>query len=224
MRRTTIALMLACAPGYLAAQTQPEGQTESKPAGQSQASSGFSAETRVRLEAMLRVARERKLPTEAMTSVIAEGQAKGASDAQIIAATQRVETQLMASQQALIRAGHSQPSDAQVQRGARVLASGASSAQLEAFVRHAPSERRLEVAFQVLTDLAARGVPVDRALAVIGAQLSGGATDGQLVSLTASANGQAHGQAAAGNGTQSTAAGIGSSLTAGLGIGVTRKP
>ena len=208
MRRTTIALMLACAPGYLAAQTQPEGQTESKPASQSQATSGFSAETRVRLEAMLRVARERSLPTEPMTSVMAEGQAKGASDAQIIAATQKVEAELTASQQALIRAGRSQPSDAQVERGAQVIASGATSAQLEAFVRHQPSERRLEVAFQVLTDLAARGVPVTNALAVVGANLS------------------ANGQAAAGNGagTQGSAIGVGGSLTSGLGLGVTRKP
>ena len=59
MRRTTLALALALAPGYLAAQSQPEGQTESKPASQSAATAGFSAETRVRLEAMLRVARER---------------------------------------------------------------------------------------------------------------------------------------------------------------------
>jgi hypothetical protein len=224
MRRTTIALMLACAPGYLAAQTQPGGQTESKPASQSQATSGFSAETRVRLEAMLRVARESDLPTGPMTSVIAEGQAKGASEAQIIAATQQVEAELAASQQALIRAGRPQPSDAQVERGARVLASGATSAQLEAFARHAPSERRLEVAFQVLTDLAARGVPVAQALAVIGAQLSGGASEGQLVSLTASANGQANGQASAGNAPPGSAVAVGSSLTAGLGVGLTKKP
>jgi len=218
MRRTTIALMLAFAPGYLAAQGQSTGQTQSQP-------SGFSAETRVRLEAMLRVAREHNLPTEPMTNRAAEGQAKGASEAQIIAATGRVEAELAASQEALIRAGHPQPSDAEVISGAQVIASGATQAQLEAFARRNPSERRLEVALQVLIDLAARGIPVDHALAVVGAKLSSGATDGQLESLTASANGQANSQTGISNasGTSSTVGARGS-LTGALGVGLTRKP
>jgi len=212
MRRTTFALMLALAPGYLAAQGQSTGQTQSQSAGQSQATSGFSAETRVRLEAMLRVAREHQLPTAPMTSVMAEGQAKGASEAQIIAATQRTEATLSASQQALVRAGYSQPSDVQVEQGAQLLVSGASSAQLEAVARQAPSEHRLEVALQVLTDLTARGVPVDHALAVVGANLSG------------SANGQSSSSTPPGQANQPSGAAISGALTGRIGIGLVRKP
>jgi len=209
MRRTTIALVLALAPGYLAAQGEPAGQTESQPA--STQTSGFSAETRVRLEAMFHVARERRLPTGPMEDRIAEGRAKGASEAQIIAATRQVEAQLDASQEALIRAGREQPSDAEVTRGAQIMARGATSAQLEALARQQPSERRLLVAFQVLTDLAARGVPVDRALAVLGAKLDG------------STSAQTNRPAAAG-GSESPAAGIAGTLTGHVGVGLTRKP
>ena len=170
MRRTTIALLLGLAPGYLAAQSQQPGQSASQPAAEASsgpASAGFSAETRVRLEAMFRAARAQNLPTEPMNDRIAEGQAKGASEAQIIAATRRVQVDLHAAQQALIRAGREQPSDAEVARGAQLIARGASSAQLEALVRQEPSAPRLEVALEVLTELTARGIPVDHALAVV---------------------------------------------------------
>src|SRR4026209_1747589 len=143
MRRTTTARILACAPGYLAAQTGPAGQSESRPASPAQSASGFSAEARVRLEAMFRVAREKKLPTQPLADRMAEGQAKGASEAQILAATQQVAGQLAASHDALVRAGRAQPSDAEVERGAQLIARGASSAQLETLVQQNQSEHRL---------------------------------------------------------------------------------
>lgn len=213
MRRTTIALMLAFAPGYLAAQSQDPGQTGSgEPATQSSegapALSGFSAETRVRLEAMLRVAREHNVPTEPMNNRIAEGQAKGAGEAQIIAATRQVQAELFASQQALIRAGREQPSAAEIERGAQVIARGASRAQLEAFVRQTPSER-LDVALESLGELAARGIPVDRALEAI---------------ASAQFNGSAGGQAGVGIGREAVGSSVAGGVTGKLGIGLTRRP
>jgi len=213
MRRTTIALLLGFAPAYVTAQSQ-EGQPENRPASESRPASGFSAEGRIQLEAMLQVARERQLPTEPMTDRMAEGRAKGASEARILVAMRRVQAELIASQEALIRAGRERPSDGEVVRGAQLIARGATSAQLEAFVRRAPSERRLEVALEVLGELAARGLPVDRALAVVGAQLTGGTSDRHLVSLTASATGQAHGSAAG-----SAAAGSGATTAGGSASG-----
>lgn len=205
MRRTTFALMLAVAPGYLAAQGQSAGQP------QTQATSGFSAETRVRLEAMLQFARDNQLPAGPLLSVMAEGQAKGASETQILAATQRTEAALSASQQALRRAGYSQPSDAQVERGAQLIVRGASGAQLEAVARQAPSEHRLDVALQVLTDLAAQGVSVSHALSV-------------TTSLNGSASGQAGPAASSGQGNSPPGASVSGALTGGLGIGLVRKP
>lgn len=206
MRRTTFALLLAFAPAALAAQSEP-GQTESKPAAPSQAPSGFSAETRVRLEAMFQVARERNLPTQPMADRVAEGQAKGASEAQIVAATRQLQAQLTASQEALIRAGRAQPSDAEVTRGAQLIARGATSAQLETLARQEPSEHRLEVAIQVLTDLAARGIPVDHALSV----LSG-------------LNGSAGAQVSHGNGSEPAGASLSGAVGVRVGVGLTRKP
>jgi hypothetical protein len=211
MRATTLTLALVLVPAVLLGQATsgnpPADRTTATAAALVQANTkvqnGFSAEGRARLEATFQAALEKRLPTEPMADRMAEGQAKGANEAQIIAATQQTEAQLEASQQALIRAGRQRPSDEEVARGAQVIARGATSAQLEAFVRHAPSGRGLEVAFEVLTQLSARGVPVDQALTVIGAKLEAGASDGRLVSVLGSANAQA---------------GLG------LGVGLTRKP
>ena len=219
MRRTTLALLLACAPVYLAAQSQDEGKPESRPASERRILAGFSAETRLQLEAMLQVARERELPTEPMTDRMAEGQTKGASEAQILVATRRVHAELVTAQTALIRAGREHPSDAEVERGAQLIARGATSAQLEAFVRSAPSDRRLEVAFEVLGNLAARGIPVDQAIAVVGANLNG---------TSAVSAGGAGVQAGATTGATGGASALGSSVTGTVtgkvGIGIGRKP
>ena len=213
MRRTTFALMLACVPGFVAAQGQSTGQTQGQSASQSQVTAGFSAETRVRLEAMLQAARDSKLPTGAMTSIMAEGQAKGASEAQIVAATQRTEAALSASHDALISAGYSQPTDAQVERGAQLIVNGASGAQLEAVARKAPSEHRLDVALQVLTNLTAQGVPVDHALSVVGS-----------LSADGSASGQSNPSTPAGQPGQSSSASLSGAVLGKLGIGLGRKP
>ena len=224
MRNVTLAFVLAAAPGYLAAQSQATGQAAASAVAQAQAPAGFSAATQARLDATLQAARERSLPTQPLYDRIAEGQAKGASEVQIVAATERTEAQLAASQQAMISAGRRQPSGPEVARGAQLIASGATSAQLEAFVRRAPAERRLEVAFQVVSDLAASGVPVTQAMTVVGAQLGGGASDRGLITLGSS--GQANGSATAtGSGSASPSGGqasgsAGAQAGAGTSVGV----
>jgi hypothetical protein len=182
MSRTTIALMLALAPSLVAAQTQ-------------QVPPGFSAATTLRLEATMAAARREGLPTQPLIDRMAEGQAKGATEAQVVAATDLAQAQLTASHQALVQAGRAEPSQAEIARGAQVLASGATTAQLEAFISGTPSDRGLDVALAVVNSLTLQGVGATNALAAIGAQLGRGASDGQLVALTG-----------------------------GLGIGLTRKP
>lgn len=191
MKAITLTLGLALAPALVAAQTvvATEAQAHAK-ADVSALPAGLSAEARAKLVAMIEAAKQKNLPTEPMTDRVAEGTAKGASEAQIVAAGARAMADLEASQQALIRAGREQPSDEEVVRGSQVIERGATSAELEAFVRHAPTDRGLGVAFEVLTQLAARGVPVDHALSVIGSRLSSGASDGQLVSVLGTGNGQ----------------------------------
>ena len=210
MRRITLALVLALTPALLKAQGDSASQGTSS-VNHPSAGAGLSAETRVRLEAMLQLAREHRLPTEPMSDRIAEGQAKGASEAQIIGATQHVEAQLEASQQALIQAGHPAPSGQAIASGAQLLARGATSAQLEAVASHAPSEHRLVVALSVLTELAAKGLPVEHALSVLGGAGANG--------LTASGNANA-----AGTGDLGNKGGAGASLAGSLGLSTGRKP
>jgi hypothetical protein len=191
MRPTTLTLALLSAPGLLAAQasssTRAEGRAhasaEVKAHPHTTVTAGLSAEARATLEAMLAKAETQHLPSEPMTDIVAEGRAKGAAEAQILAAAQKAMARLEASQSVLIRAGREHPSEEEVKRGASLIARGVSEAELEAFVEHAPSDRSLVVAFDVLTELTGKGLPVDQALAVIGARLEAGASDAQLHSL-----------------------------------------
>jgi hypothetical protein len=124
---------------------------------------GFSADTRIRLTALLEAARRQNLPEEPMTDRMAEGQAKGAGEDQIVAATARMLAELKASHSALVRAGQGNPSEEEVTRGAQAIS------------------LRQDVALDVLLGLAARGLPVDRALAAL--EAGGSASTGIRVSL-----------------------------------------
>ena len=126
---------------------------------------GFTAETRVRLTALLEAARRQNLPAEPMTDRMAEGQAKGAAEGEIVAATARTLAELRASQSALLRAGRENPTDEEVTRGAQAIS------------------LRQDIALDALLSLAARGLPVDRALSAI--EASGSLNAGIRVSLGA---------------------------------------
>ena len=117
---------------------------------------------------------------------MAEGQAKGASDAQVAAASSRTLVQLEGAFDAMVRGGHANPSDAEVSRGASLLARGYTSVQLEAVARKAPSDRSLTVAFDALSALQANGVSATSAVVQLEGQLAAHATDAQLRGLTTS--------------------------------------
>ena len=95
MRQFTLTLALTLAPVLAAAQasagvqgeTRARAEVSMRRGDEVRIPEGFSAETRARLEAMVEVARQKSLPTEPMTDRMAEGSAKGASEAQVVAAT-----------------------------------------------------------------------------------------------------------------------------------------
>jgi hypothetical protein len=151
--------------------------------------SSFSAESRAKMEATVKAAREKNLPQQPMQQRVAEGQAKGASEVQIVAAVQKVEARMEATQSAMIRAGRTEPQPQEVQAGEQAMERGATDAQIEALVKHAPSDRSLVVAFDVLSKLEARGIPVDNALAQVQAKLDARASDDAIASLTAGVRG-----------------------------------
>lgn len=215
MRNAMLTLTLALIPGAMAGQVAADARAESR------MTAGVSAETRTRVEAMIRTAERDGLPSETMSDRAAEGQAKGASDAAIVAAVVRARSELDASVRALRRGGREQPDREEVARGAQILTRGATEAQLEALVRRTPSERRLTVAFETLTELTARGVPVVRALAVIGSRLEAGASDSQLAAL---ASGQSNGTAGLGLGGERSAVSVTKSVTGTVGAGLIGRP
>lgn len=187
MRRTLMTTALLLLPAALVAQDSTRAAAQAQSRTEASLMSGFSAEGRAKLEAMFVQARDQKLPTEAMRGRIAEGQAKGAAEASIVAEVGKTMNQLETAHAALVKAGRTEPSDDEVTHGASVIARGASAAQLEAVAAKAPPGRPLAVAFEVLSDLAAKGLPVDQALAQVSGKLAAGASDRQLMDLKAHA-------------------------------------
>ena len=207
--------------------THPSGQGSAAASGSQAATSSSSgrhlgADAQATVDANLRAARQRKLPEEPIRQRVAEGQAKGASDAQIAVASGRTLVDMQSAFEAMVRGGHTAPNDAEVARGASLIARGYSTVQLEGVARNAGSDRSLTTAFDVLTSLQARGVSNANAVAEVQSQLAAHATDAQLAttgSATAGVGGAL--DATHGTGTASAAgnatAGVAGSAAAGAG-------
>jgi hypothetical protein len=231
MRKPTLTLTLAllAVTGRLPAQQQAQ----------------MSAQTQAELEATISAARAKGLPERPIEDRIAEGRAKAATEAQIVASARRMSARLEATQQAMVRAGRERPAEAEIERGARAMERGTTEAQLEAMVRRAPSERSLVVAFDVLARLEASGMPVERALAQVTSRLESRASDHSLIQLAVShqssgsasihapasvsvggsGNAGAGGQAAAGSNGGAVSGGLVSTGSAGVSVGgLIRKP
>ncbi|HXE56524.1 MAG TPA: hypothetical protein VNK43_00845, partial [Gemmatimonadales bacterium] len=208
---TTTTILLACVPVALAAQS-PDRSTSASAAASADARisveanttpeeerrimAGLSAEGRVQLSTILERAEERRLPRRPILAAVAEGQAKGAAEARLLRAAHETSARLETALDVMARAGREHPSADEIALGASALAMGATSAQLEGLVKRSPSDRSLVTAFDVLTRLAAHGVPVAEAVARVGARLEAGASDAALGELAAGLQG--HGSAAAG--------------------------
>ena len=143
MRSMIMTLLLTVVPSHAVAQSA---------ANEPSPTQGFTAQGRVQAEATLQAARDQGLPQQPLYAVMSEGQAKAATEAQILAAEQQALARLEAAQQAMVSAGHSAPSDAEVIRGASLMAGGVTSAELSAAVEQAPSSQSLTVALDALAE------------------------------------------------------------------------
>lgn len=228
MKTTSIALSLFIIPAALSAQVsgQASGSTVAKTNGASvsssasaqatdgfRAPSGFSAEGAAKLNAMYAEAKSHQVPREPMAQRVAEGRAKGASEAAIIASTGRVKTRLEASQDAMRSAGRTHPTDAETARGASAMERGVTKAQLQTIAKSSNSDRSLVVAFDVLATLADRGVPVGQAVAQVQANVTSGASDAALAALV-NVNGNGTGNANGGNNSPNAGANMAGQTTA----------
>jgi hypothetical protein len=197
MRASVLTAILACVPAVVVAQsgppptpppkTPPAATVQATSNGNVQLPAAFSASSRAKIDAALQAAKAKNLPDQPIRDRITEGQAKGATEAQIVDAVQGVETRLEASQAALIQAGRAQPQQNEVAGGALAMERGATAAHVAALVKHAPADRSLAVSFDVLAKLAAKGETVDDAIAKIAAKLDAGANDEAMASLVGGA-------------------------------------
>jgi hypothetical protein len=213
---TALTLALICAPAALFAQ-QASASASATSEARVNIPAGYSAEAKANIEASFKRAREKNVPDQAMRQRLAEGAAKSATDAQVATVVQKTEARLEASQSAMVRAGRSNPTPQEINAGEQAMARGATEAHVEALAKHAPVDRSLAVAFDVLSRLEAQGRPVDQALAEITAKLDAHANDDALVSLTG--NAPAPGTANA-HGNNPGAASAAGSATAGVGAAV----
>lgn len=216
----TVFSMIAFVPAALAAQvtasSSARAQTNADAHVGKSASVGAASSTSV--EAELATARSRGLPERPIQRRAAEGRAKGASEAQVAIAARRVRMNLEATQDAMIRAGRSRPSDEEIERGAAVMERGYTRAHIEAVAMAAPADRSLVVAFDVLAKLSERGIPTVRALAQVQSKLESRASDtsiAALVSANTNANLGVRGPASAAAVQGNAAAGAAASVGAG---------
>jgi hypothetical protein len=200
MRTTTMTLLVTIVPSLLAAQS---------PATEPSPMRGFSAEGRVQAEATLQAARDRGLPEQPLYAMMLEGQAKGATEAQILGAEQQTLARLELAQETILRAGRAEPTDAEVTRGAGLLAQGMTSAELSAVVEGIPSSQSLVVAFDAAASGGADAMAgVGSTVGAVGAGASVGATASTASSVDVAGAGTAGSLSAAGGATASVTGGV----------------
>lgn len=159
------------------------GSANASASGEFRAPDGFSAAGAAKLGAIYADAKAHHVPREPIANRVAEGRAKGASEASVIASAGHVRANLEAAHDAMVAGGRMQPSDEECERGASAMERGVTRVQIEAIARSTHGDRSLVVAFDVLARLAARGVPVNQAVAQVKSNVSSGASDASLVAL-----------------------------------------
>lgn len=148
-------MLVAFVPAIAAAQSATAAAT-AQAAAKADVPTTFSAEAQAKLTATFERAREQRLPEQPIRDRIAEGQAKAASEGQVVIAAQRAAARLEAAQALLVRAGH-QPSEYELIRAEAALARGATEAQLEAAVKNTQADQKLEVALDAIVATPAAG-------------------------------------------------------------------
>lgn len=228
MKATTLTIVTLMVPAMLGAQVSGQAQATSRttvkaPSATAEArtsASGtlrvpkrFSAEGKAKLEAMYAEAKEHEVPREPMARRVAEGEAKGASETAILASAGKVKVNMEETHEAMVKGGRAHPSAAESERGAMLMEHGVTSVQIEAMAKNTPSDRSLVVAFDVLGRLAARGVPVTKAIAQVQARLDARASDAALIAMagktmTGAAMGVGANATTTGNANANAAAGV----------------
>jgi hypothetical protein len=112
-----------------------------------------------------------------LTPTLAHAQSAGSRS---VSVQSRTQADLTISHDALVRAGHAQPTDEEVRLGAGLMARGYSRYQIETVARSAPADRSLVVAFETLSSLKTQGMTTTRATAEVESRVASRASDAEL--------------------------------------------
>jgi hypothetical protein len=199
------------------AQAWGEGGGEARSDGQQNAAASA--------EAVLEATLAAGLPDQPVRRTIAEGRAKGATEAQVTKAAVTTHARLLLARTSLEGAGERRASHAEIALGAEALLNGAGRGDLERIRDAAPAQRSLEASLQALVAMQAQDTSALDASMQIATRLAGGANDSAIAALAGVASGLGgSAQAATGGalGVTGSAAGAASTTgsTVGAGIGV----
>lgn len=143
----------------------------------------LAAPTRASLERLIDSAAVAGLPIDPLYSKAQEGVFRGADDARVLAAVQRLARDLGDARTAL---GDS-ASGEEITAAANALRAGVKTTELsrlrESHAKRRHSDQRLTVALVVLADLATRGVPPALAAASVTELVARNVSDGALISF-----------------------------------------
>jgi hypothetical protein len=171
MRRLahSLVLVLALGTGTVSAQSVVDARL---------AASHLDPKTHAAVVAIIDSARMANLPTEPLIVKALEGAAKRAAGPQIVSAVRTYAGQLVEARRALGAAS----TPPEIVGGAQAIRAGMSVQQLEKLRRVRPS-LQIATALTVASDLVAREVPIDTAVAVVSGLMSASATDDQLLAV-----------------------------------------
>lgn len=185
MKSTLITVVLTAMPALLAAQAT--GSANGEVQGKISVPSTYSAESRTKIEAAFSAAHTKNLPDQILRDRLTEAQAANAAEADVVTSIQKIESQLEATQQALVQSGRQSPSADEITAAAIAMGHGLTAEQISTLAKDAPADRSLAVSFNTLNKLAARGQPIDQALASVQAKLEAKATDDAIATLAGDA-------------------------------------
>lgn len=161
--------------GLLGAATVAAAQA---PADSAERLARLDPPTRAAVLAIVDTARLRGLPSEPLIEKALEGATKGATGPRIAQAVRTLSVHLMTARGALGAAA----TEPELVAGAAVLRSGVPPTRLEE-LRQSARRERLGVPLAVLSDLLARGVPVDTATRVIQGMVAANIADEAFLRL-----------------------------------------
>jgi hypothetical protein len=204
--KSKIAFVLAAMVPAIAGAQSATATATSQTTAKADIPASYSAESQTKINATFERARERKLPERPIRDRVAEGQAKAASEAQIVVAAQRAEARLEAAQSAMVRAGR-QPNDQELIRAEAAMARGATEAQIEAAARSVQPDQQLIVQLDAIA---------------AGSNATANANVGAAIAIpTVGATAGVTGAAAA---TTGAATGVTGAATAGVGAVIKKPP